>query len=101
MFWFTHVNLKYVFTGEQHIDIEHNIYKRRLDLDGKPIDEAQKDNNLGAVSKIVNNTILTGDEAKNDTNLGNFKWTFTSCLRLPFFHLTVKNVIKVFMPIDV
>jgi len=56
-------------SGEQHIDIEHNIYKRRLDLDGKPIDEAQKDNNLGAVSKIVNNTILTGDEAKNDTNL--------------------------------
>ena len=60
-------------SGEQHIDIEHNIYKRRLDLDGKPIDEAQKDNNLGAVSKIVNNTILTGGETKNDTNLGNLK----------------------------
>ena len=52
-----------------------------MDLDGKPIDEAQKDNNLGAVSKIVNNTILTGDEAKNDTNLGNFKGKFTSYLR--------------------
>ena len=26
-------------SGEQHIDIEHNIYKRRLDLDGKPIED--------------------------------------------------------------
>lgn len=29
-------------TGEQHLQIEHNIYKRRLDLDGKPLQEPQK-----------------------------------------------------------
>ncbi|XP_015601063.1 endoplasmic reticulum-Golgi intermediate compartment protein 3 [Cephus cinctus] len=29
-------------TGEQHLQIEHNIYKRRLDLDGKPIEDPQK-----------------------------------------------------------
>jgi len=55
-------------SGEQHIDIEHNIYKRRLDLDGKPIDDAQKDHKIGALAKIVNNSTLTDSEAKNDTN---------------------------------
>jgi len=30
-------------SGEQHLQIEHNIYKRRLDLDGKPITEPQKE----------------------------------------------------------
>ena len=49
-------------SGEQHIDIEHNIYKRRLDLNGNPIaeDSPQKEYNLGAVAaKIVNNTTNT------------------------------------------
>ncbi|KAI5704141.1 endoplasmic reticulum-Golgi intermediate compartment protein 3-like [Diaphorina citri] len=30
-------------SGEQHLHVEHNIYKRRLDLDGKPIQEPQKE----------------------------------------------------------
>ena len=30
-------------TGEQHLHIEHNIYKRRLTLDGHPIEEAKKE----------------------------------------------------------
>ncbi|XP_014213436.1 endoplasmic reticulum-Golgi intermediate compartment protein 3 [Copidosoma floridanum] len=29
-------------TGEQHLHIEHNIYKRRLDPTGKPIEEPKK-----------------------------------------------------------
>ncbi|XP_076167075.1 endoplasmic reticulum-Golgi intermediate compartment protein 3 isoform X2 [Ptiloglossa arizonensis] len=29
-------------TGEQHLQIEHNIYKRRLDLNGKPIEHPQR-----------------------------------------------------------
>lgn len=29
-------------TGEQHLHIDHNIYKRRLDLSGKPIEEPKK-----------------------------------------------------------
>lgn len=29
-------------TGEQHLQIEHNIFKRRLDLSGKPIEEPKK-----------------------------------------------------------
>lgn len=29
--------------GEQHLAIDHNIYKRKLDLDGKPIEEPKKE----------------------------------------------------------
>ncbi|XP_012262644.2 endoplasmic reticulum-Golgi intermediate compartment protein 3 isoform X2 [Athalia rosae] len=29
-------------TGEQHFQIDHNVFKRRLDLDGKPIEDPQK-----------------------------------------------------------
>jgi hypothetical protein len=30
-------------SGEQHLQIEHNIFKRRLDLDEKPIEDPQKE----------------------------------------------------------
>lgn len=30
-------------SGEQHLQIDHNIYKRRLDLQGKPIEEPVKE----------------------------------------------------------
>merc|ERR1711981_185104 len=56
-------------SGEQHIDIEHNIYKRRLDLDGKPIEDAQKEHHLGAVAKFTNNTKADSkDQKENSTN---------------------------------
>ena len=29
-------------SGEQHINIQHNIFKRKLDLDGQPLQEPQK-----------------------------------------------------------
>ena len=51
-------------SGEQHIDIEHNIFKRRLDLDGKPIEDPQKEHNLGAVAKISNETSKASGENK-------------------------------------
>lgn len=31
-------------SGEQHLQIDHNIYKRKLDLNGKPIEEPKKEN---------------------------------------------------------
>ncbi len=43
-------------SGEQHIDIEHNVFKRRLDLEGKPIEEPQQERHLGAVAKVTNET---------------------------------------------
>lgn len=30
-------------SGDQHLHIEHNIFKRRLDLQGNPIEEAKKE----------------------------------------------------------
>lgn len=30
-------------SGEQHLQIDHNIYKRKLDLEGKPIQEPVKE----------------------------------------------------------
>jgi hypothetical protein len=30
-------------SGEQHIGIEHNVYKRRLDLEGKPLQVRKKE----------------------------------------------------------
>uniref|UniRef100_T1E236 Endoplasmic reticulum-Golgi intermediate compartment protein 3 n=1 Tax=Psorophora albipes TaxID=869069 RepID=T1E236_9DIPT len=30
-------------TGEQHLHIDHNIFKRRMDLQGNPIEEAKKE----------------------------------------------------------
>lgn len=30
-------------SGDQHLHIEHNIYKRRMNLDGHPIEEAKKE----------------------------------------------------------
>lgn len=44
MFWFSDLALDAVdSSGEQHLHVEHNIYKRRLDLNGKPIQEPQKE----------------------------------------------------------
>ena len=42
-------------SGEQHIDIEHNIFKRRFDLEGKPIQDPQKQAVIG-VKKLTNTT---------------------------------------------
>lgn len=30
-------------SGEQHLEIDHSIYKRRLDLNGQPIDTPKKE----------------------------------------------------------
>ncbi|KAL6432732.1 hypothetical protein ACFW04_006258 [Cataglyphis niger] len=56
-------------TGEQHLDIEHNIFKRRLDLSGKPIEDPQRTNitDTKAVNKTtekakeINSTEICGD----------------------------------------
>uniref|UniRef100_A0A1B6I9N7 Endoplasmic reticulum-Golgi intermediate compartment protein 3 n=1 Tax=Homalodisca liturata TaxID=320908 RepID=A0A1B6I9N7_9HEMI len=34
-------------SGEQHLHIEHNIFKRRLDLAGNPIEDPKKEESLG------------------------------------------------------
>lgn len=40
--------------GDQHLHIEHNIYKRRVDLNGNPIEESKKEEILTSTSKKEN-----------------------------------------------
>ncbi|GBP21500.1 Endoplasmic reticulum-Golgi intermediate compartment protein 3 [Eumeta japonica] len=50
-------------SGEQHLQIDHNIYKRRLDLSGQPIEEPKKE-------EIVTSTsVKTAEDAKEQTNI--------------------------------
>ncbi|CAK9828500.1 Endoplasmic reticulum-Golgi intermediate compartment protein 3 [Anthophora retusa] len=46
-------------TGEQHLQIEHNIFKRRLDLDGKPLEDPKKTDitDTKALSKTTAKTV--------------------------------------------
>lgn len=45
-------------TGEQHLHIEHNIYKRRLTLDGHPIEEPRKEEiQSSTTAKRLNETV--------------------------------------------
>lgn len=46
-------------SGDQHIQIQHNIFKHRLDLDGKPIEEGQR-----PIKEIV---LATSTDPKNTT----------------------------------
>ena len=62
-------------SGEQHIDIAHNIFKRRLDLEGKPIQEPQKQLSIG-VSKPKNETT---DEVKVETTTQSTSSTTPEC----------------------
>ncbi|CAH0404761.1 unnamed protein product [Chilo suppressalis] len=40
-------------SGEQHLQMDHNIHKRRIDLDGNPIEEPKKENFITS-SQIIN-----------------------------------------------
>lgn len=40
-------------SGEQHLEISHTIYKRRLDLEGNPLEEPKREN---ITIKIKNDT---------------------------------------------
>lgn len=44
--------------GDQHLHIDHNIYKRRVDLDGNPIEEAKKENIATSTKKLENVSYL-------------------------------------------
>lgn len=56
------IRMFYVFTdlsldamdsaGDQHLHIDHNIYKRRVDLHGNPIEEAKKEEIATSTKKL-------------------------------------------------
>ncbi|XP_038209767.1 endoplasmic reticulum-Golgi intermediate compartment protein 3 [Zerene cesonia] len=43
-------------SGEQHLQMDHNIYKRRLDLNGNPIEEPKKEEIIISTSYVKNNS---------------------------------------------
>lgn len=55
-------------TGEQHLHIEHNIFKRRLDLNGKPIEDPQRTNitDTKAVNKTTEKAMESSTEICGD-----------------------------------
>lgn len=44
--------------GDQHLHIDHNIYKRRVDLHGNPIEEPKKENIATSTKKLENVSAL-------------------------------------------
>lgn len=55
--------------GDQHLHIDHNIYKRRVDLNGKPIEEAKKENIATSTRKLENVSHLQIFIAKQASNI--------------------------------
>ncbi|XKL69305.1 hypothetical protein PGB90_007074 [Kerria lacca] len=49
-------------SGDQHLHIDYNIYKRRLDLNGNPIEPPQKEN----IRPINKTTIVTKQNSSGD-----------------------------------
>ncbi|XP_045511313.1 endoplasmic reticulum-Golgi intermediate compartment protein 3 [Colias croceus] len=43
-------------SGEQHLQMDHNIYKRRLDLNGNPIEEPKKEEIVISTSYVKSNS---------------------------------------------
>ncbi|XP_011256945.1 endoplasmic reticulum-Golgi intermediate compartment protein 3 isoform X2 [Camponotus floridanus] len=66
-------------TGEQHLHIEHNIFKRRLDLNGKPIEDPQRTNITD--SKAVNKTAEKALEIGSTESCGDCYGAATETLR--------------------
>ncbi|XP_070153293.1 endoplasmic reticulum-Golgi intermediate compartment protein 3 [Polyergus mexicanus] len=66
-------------TGEQHLDIEHNIFKRRLDLNGKPIEDPQRTNITD--TKAVNKTTEKAMEISSTEICGDCYGAATESLR--------------------
>jgi len=60
-------------SGETHLQVDHNIYKRRLNLDGNPISEPEKSDDIGSVKKFDNST------KSNDINNTDIKESCGSC----------------------
>lgn len=44
--------------GDQHLHIDHNIYKRRVDLSGHPIEEAKKEEIATSTKKLQPNVCI-------------------------------------------
>ncbi|XP_066951335.1 endoplasmic reticulum-Golgi intermediate compartment protein 3 [Macrobrachium rosenbergii] len=60
-------------SGEQHVNIQHNIYKRKLDMEGRPIDDPEKQEHIGHVVKrdiSADNKTTTAEEISTEPKCG-------------------------------
>ncbi|XP_043197872.1 endoplasmic reticulum-Golgi intermediate compartment protein 3-like [Amphibalanus amphitrite] len=53
-------------SGESQVNVEHNIFKRKLDLEGKPIEDPEKEHKLGSAAAQKANTTTDVAVAKKD-----------------------------------
>ncbi|CAG2116362.1 unnamed protein product, partial [Medioppia subpectinata] len=56
-------------SGEQHINIEHNVFKRRLSLKGEPIEKPEKDNTIGSSNRTNKELVKAVTERVTTTTL--------------------------------
>uniref|UniRef100_T1JD18 Endoplasmic reticulum-Golgi intermediate compartment protein 3 n=1 Tax=Strigamia maritima TaxID=126957 RepID=T1JD18_STRMM len=54
-------------SGAQQLNVDHNIYKRRLNLEGKPIKDPEREESLGVTSEFKDAVI---PNATNETTCG-------------------------------
>ncbi|KAL1123969.1 hypothetical protein AAG570_001739, partial [Ranatra chinensis] len=58
-------------SGEQHLHIDHNIFKRRLDLNGNPIEEPKKESfRIDTIYLVVLQKQNESEETQNSTAVG-------------------------------
>lgn len=62
--------------GDQHLHIDHNIYKRRVDLNGIPIEEAKKENIVTSTKKLESVSYLPCVTSKLDYKNGVLNFLF-------------------------
>lgn len=51
-------------SGDQHLHIDHNVFKKRLDLDGKPIDEAAVKEDIATTKTVKKVETMVNNDTK-------------------------------------
>lgn len=70
-FFYSWIKRLICILGEQHLHIEHNIYKRRMSLDGHPIEEAKKEDIQSSTTKKLNQTVEASSKSEEKVEVKN------------------------------
>ncbi|XP_001948436.1 endoplasmic reticulum-Golgi intermediate compartment protein 3 [Acyrthosiphon pisum] len=55
-------------SGETHLQVDHNIYKRRLNLEGQPISDPEKSDDVGSKKTLNPPSMLKSNETDDANN---------------------------------
>ncbi|XP_071525804.1 endoplasmic reticulum-Golgi intermediate compartment protein 3 [Panulirus ornatus] len=58
-------------SGEQHVNIHHNIYKRKLDLDGRPIQDPERQEQIGHGTKQESLNVASDNKTETTSPIPN------------------------------